>query len=67
MPALIETELAHTRVKPGEDWYEDYEKPAIAGCECQCGSLFFCAKVGDDSSALDSHGDLQRYCSNCYL
>ena len=33
LPALIETELAHTRVKPGEDWYEDYEKPAIAGCE----------------------------------
>ena len=29
LPALIETELAHTRVKPGEDWYEDYEKPAI--------------------------------------
>lgn len=29
LPALIETELAHTRVKEGEDWYEDYEKPAL--------------------------------------
>jgi NAD(P)-dependent dehydrogenase (short-subunit alcohol dehydrogenase family) len=26
LPALIETELAHTRVKEGEDWY----------CNCSC-------------------------------
>ena len=65
LPALIETELAHTRVKPGEDWYEDYEKPAIAGCKSRPTHPI------EAGSALPTHSQhtsaIVRFCSSYLL
>ena len=61
LPALIETELAHTRVKPGKDWYEDYEKPAIAGCKSRPTHPI------EAGSAASSYTHASHQCNSSFL